>query len=68
MTARRLFLRQCGAVALASTLPAALRAAPTGPYEHGLLWKITLGDAPVSHLFGTLHSGEPRVLDRAASL
>ena len=68
MTARRLFLRQCSAVALAGSLPTALHAAPNGPYDHGLLWKITLGDAPVSHLFGTLHSGEPRVLDRAAPL
>lgn len=68
MTARRLFLRQCSAMALVTALPTALQAASTGPYERGLLWRITLGDAPVSHLFGTLHSGEPRVLDRAASL
>jgi uncharacterized protein YbaP (TraB family) len=68
MTTRRLFLRQCSAMALTGTLPTALRAAPNGPYDQGLLWKITLGDAPVSHLFGTLHSGEPRVLGRAAPL
>lgn len=68
MTPRRLFLRQFGAIGLATTLPSALRAEPAGPYDQGLLWKITLGDAPVSHLFGTLHSGETRVLDRAASL
>jgi uncharacterized protein YbaP (TraB family) len=68
MTSRRLFLQQLGAAALAAALPPALQAEPLAPYDHGLLWKITLGEAPVSHLFGTLHSGDPRVLERAATV
>lgn len=36
-------------------------ARPAGDYSRGLLWKIeTPGSAP-SHLFGTFHSGDPRI-------
>jgi hypothetical protein len=40
---------------------AAEKAAATGDFRRGLLWKIeTPGSAP-SYLFGTIHSGDPRV-------
>jgi len=47
-------------------------------YEFGLLWRIEGAQAPASHVFGTIHLGDPRVtrlppavareLDRARSL
>lgn len=61
---RRRFLLQLAALA---ALPSRLRAAEAD-YSRGLLWAVRSGDAPVSHLYGTLHSGDPRVLARAAAL
>ncbi len=42
------------------TLSAGLAAAP---FEKGLLFRIEKQDYPVSYIFGSIHSGDPRVLD-----
>ncbi|MGH6944507.1 MAG: TraB/GumN family protein, partial [Geminicoccaceae bacterium] len=54
--------RLCALCALV-LLALAARAAPAAelPYGQGLLWRIERGDAPPSHVFGTLHSGDPRI-------
>lgn len=36
-------------------------ALPRDDFNHGLLWKIETPDAPPSYLFGTFHSGDPRI-------
>jgi uncharacterized protein YbaP (TraB family) len=65
VTGRRLFLQQIAALILS---PALARAQGSEPYGQGLLWRVGIGDAPPSHLFGTLHSGDARVLERARTL
>lgn len=65
MTGRRLFLQQVAALILS---PALARAQGAEAWDRGLLWRVNIGDAPPSHLFGTLHSGDARVLDRARAL
>lgn len=59
---RRLLLRIIGA---GLVLPAAARAGPRSParYARGLLWRIARPGAPASHVFGTIHLADPRVLD-----
>jgi len=37
-------------------------AAKAGDFTRGLLWKIETPGAPPSHLFGTFHSSDPRVV------
>ena len=54
------------AAALLATALAALVLAWTPPaaaqrFESGLLWRIERGDAPPSHVFGTIHVSDPRV-------
>ena len=44
-------------------LPAAGRATAPG---QGILWEIRRGGEPVGHLFGTIHSDRPQVLDLPA--
>jgi uncharacterized protein YbaP (TraB family) len=61
---RRRFLLHLAALA---TVPSRLHAAEAN-YSRGLLWAVRSGDAPVSHLYGTLHSGDPRVLARVEPL
>ena len=65
MTNRRLFLQQVAALVLSPALAWAQGSEHDG---QGLLWRVDIGDAPPSHLFGTLHSGDPRVLERARPL
>lgn len=65
MTGRRLFLQQVAALILS---PALVRAQGAEAWDRGLLWRVNIGDTPPSHLFGTLHSGDARVLDRARAL
>lgn len=60
---RRRFLLMTGALLAA---PLQLPAADSG--THGLMWRVRCGDAPPSHLFGTLHSGDRRVLARGEPL
>lgn len=36
-------------------------ALPRDDFNHGLLWKIETPNAPPSYLFGTFHSGDPRI-------
>ncbi len=63
---RRRFLQQVAALA---ALPAGSWAQDIDPYARGLLWRVHCGDdAPPSHLFGTLHSGDARVLAAVATL
>lgn len=52
---RRAFL----AAGLAWALP--LRAADATCYVQGLLWRVTKADVGPSHVFGTLHAGDPRL-------
>lgn len=33
-----------------------------GDHGHGLLWRVTHADGPVSYVFGTMHIADPRVL------
>jgi uncharacterized protein YbaP (TraB family) len=47
------------AAALALALPAGLRAAAR--FDAGLLWRIESAGAEPSHVFGTLHAGDPRL-------
>lgn len=47
------------AAALALALPARLRAAER--FDAGLLWRIESAGAEPSHVFGTLHAGDPRL-------
>lgn len=51
---RRAFL----AAGLACALP---RPAAAARFEHGLLWRVEGGGAEPSHVFGTLHAGDPRL-------
>ncbi|WP_018412845.1 TraB/GumN family protein [Methyloversatilis thermotolerans] len=60
---RLLFSLACAVCA--ALPPGALHAAD---FERGVLWTVRCGDAPVNHLFGTLHIGDPRVLARAEPL
>lgn len=46
-------------------LALSLPAVASGP-EHGLLWRIERGGETVGHLFGTIHSDRPEVLDLPA--
>ncbi|MBP6097429.1 MAG: TraB/GumN family protein [Methyloversatilis sp.] len=71
MISRRLFLQRMAASGALLAAPSRLLARAPDPFGKGLLWQIThrdTGDGPVSHLFGTLHSGDPRVLERAGAL
>lgn len=52
---RRAFL----AAALASALP--LRAAPPDRFAQGLLWRVAGTGVEPSHVYGTLHAGDPRL-------
>ena len=52
---RRAFL----AAALASALP--LRAAPPDRFAQGLLWRVAGPGVEPSHVYGTLHAGDPRL-------
>lgn len=36
---------------------------PASADDCGLLWRVESGDAPASHVFGTIHSEDPRVVD-----
>lgn len=36
-------------------------AAPAGPYDHGLLWRVEKDGAAPSFVFGTVHVDDPRV-------
>lgn len=65
MTTRRLFLQQAAAMLAA---PALVRAQGNADFDHGLLWQVSVGEAPPSYLFGTLHSGDARVLDRVRTV
>jgi uncharacterized protein len=47
------------AASLAVVLP--LPAAAAGRYVHGLLWRVARPGIEPSHLFGTLHAGDPRL-------
>lgn len=47
------------AAALACALP--LRAAPPDRFAQGLLWRVTRPGVESSHVFGTLHAGDPRL-------
>lgn len=47
------------AAALASALP--LRAATPTRFAQGLLWRIDASGIEPSHVFGTLHAGDPRL-------
>lgn len=58
---RRLFLLSLGALFAAPSLAGAAG-------TRSLLWRVRCGDAPASHLFGTLHSGDSRVLARGEPL
>ena len=54
-------------------LPAALvllvsATAGAGTPEHGILWRIQHDGQPVGHLFGTIHSDRPEVLDLPAAV
>lgn len=65
MTGRRAFLLQAAALVAA---PALARAAAPAAFERGLLWRVNVEGAPPSFLYGTLHSGDPRVLARVEPL
>lgn len=47
------------AAGLAMALP--LPAAAAGRYAHGLLWRVDRSGIEPSHVFGTLHAGDPRL-------
>lgn len=47
------------AAGLSFALP--LPAADTAKYAHGLLWRVEKADVEPSHVFGTLHAGDPRL-------
>lgn len=68
---RRLLQGMAASGALLVAAPSRLLAQAPDTFGQGLLWQVThrdTGDGPVSHLFGTLHSGDPRVLERAGVL
>lgn len=52
-------------IAAVSTLWAC-GAAQAGSFERGLLWQAHAPDGASSHIFGTIHSEDPRVLDLPA--
>lgn len=64
MTGRRAFLLQAAALTAA---PAFARAAPAA-FERGLLWRVSIEGVAPGFLYGTLHSGDPRVLARVEAL
>jgi uncharacterized protein YbaP (TraB family) len=43
--------------------PASLEGLTAGPFVRGLLWKVTAPGGQVSHILGTIHSDDPRVLN-----
>lgn len=47
--------------ALVSVVLAAPASADAGAWSRGLLWRIEHPGAPASHVFGTIHSSDPRV-------
>lgn len=44
-----------------TTQSAPAQKAQTQRFSQGLLWRIERGDAPASHVFGTIHVSDPRV-------
>jgi uncharacterized protein len=46
---------------LAAGLALALPAAAVSRYTHGLLWRVDRSGIEPSHVFGTLHAGDPRL-------
>ncbi len=58
---RVLFMLIAGAIAL----PAAARAGAASParFARGLLWRVVRPGIAASHVFGTIHLADPRVLD-----
>jgi uncharacterized protein YbaP (TraB family) len=53
-----------GAVAIALAFAAqAQTAPPDGKFAKGLLWRVAKPGAAPSHVFGTIHLADPRVLD-----
>lgn len=68
---RRVLQGMAASGALLVAAPSRLLARSHDAFGQGLLWQVThhdAGDGAVSHLFGTLHSGDPRVLERAGAL
>lgn len=63
---RRHFLIAAGALTLAPVLAQADDTSASA--LRGLLWRVRCGEAPPSHLFGTLHSGDRRVLSKVPAL
>ena len=62
MTRRRMLLLS---IAVALALPAAARAdlRSLTRFARGLLWRVARPGAAASHVFGTIHLADPRVLD-----
>jgi len=53
-----------GVVAIALAFPALAQTTQTGgKFTRGLLWRVTHPGAAPSHVFGTIHLADPRVLD-----
>jgi len=55
---RRAFLA-LAALALTSSRAGA---AQHGRFSHGVLWRVTYRDQPASHIFGTIHVADPRLV------
>lgn len=62
--------RRALALVLAAAPAAALRAqAPASlPFSQGVLWRLSRGRAPASHLFGTVHLADPRIVAMALEI
>lgn len=54
-------LRAAALLALAFALFASTAGAEPGAFSRGLLWRVEKPGAPASHVFGTIHSTDPRV-------
>ncbi len=67
MTERRLVLGALGGLALTTAFPLLAAGKPRpDSFSSGLLWRVSRGGVPDSHVFGTIHVADPRVLELPA--